>query len=126
MIEEKNIMIKEKMKIISLNKNMINKWLNDNLGRLRLVGFCEAFSWLLLLGFAMPLKYIWKEELAVKIVGWVHGYFFIVYIFLAIRVKFQHNWKWNKLINAFISALVPFGTFFFDAQLKKEQSQIKS
>ncbi len=90
------------------------------LGILRLVGFGEAISWLLLLGFAMPLKYIWHEPIYVKYVGWTHGLLFISYLILAYLVKQKNNWTWKKLYTAFLAAFLPFGTFFFDKQLKKE------
>ena len=107
-----------------LNKKCRMNLLKTSLGRLRLIGFGEAISWLLLLGFAMPLKYIWHEPLAVKFVGWIHGVLFILYISLAIIVKQEHQWSIKKLFTAFIAAFLPFGTFVFDAQLKKEQKQI--
>ncbi|HNJ59113.1 MAG TPA: DUF3817 domain-containing protein [Chitinophagaceae bacterium] len=95
--------------------------LKNKLSVLRVIGFAEAASWLLLLLIAMPLKYIWMKPLAVKIVGWIHGILFITYIVLALLVAKEHKWKFSKLINAFISAFVPLGTYFFDSRLKKEQ-----
>ncbi len=95
---------------------------NTKIGKLRLIGFAEAISWLLLLGFAMPLKYIWHQPLAVKYVGWIHGILFISYIIQAYLVKQQNNWTWKKLLTAFIAAFLPFGTFVFDKQLKNEMS----
>jgi integral membrane protein len=93
----------------------------SNLSRLRIVGFGEAISWLLLLGFAMPLKYVLHNPTPVKIVGWTHGLLFITYITLAIIVKTENHWSIKKLITAFIAAFLPFGTFIFDAKLKAEQ-----
>ena len=43
------------------------------IGRLRLVGIAEGISFLILLGIAMPLKYVWGQPLAVRIVGLIHG-----------------------------------------------------
>ena len=99
----------------------MNKYFESNIGKLRLIGFGEAISWLLLLGFAMPLKYIWHEPLAVKYVGWIHGVLFMLYISFAVIVKQEQQWSIKKLFTAFICAFLPFGTFYFDSQLKKEQ-----
>ena len=41
--------------------------------QLRRVGKIEGVSFLVLLGIAMPLKYLAHLPLAVKVVGWVHG-----------------------------------------------------
>lgn len=98
--------------------------MNNKISLLRITGFAEAASWLLLLGIAMPLKYIWNKPEAVKIVGWIHGMLFILYVFLAVMVAKERRWKISKLINAVISAFIPFGTYFFDARLKKEQHEI--
>jgi integral membrane protein len=101
------------------------KFLATNLGRLRIIGFGEAISWLLLLGFAMPMKYIWHNPLPVKYVGWAHGLLFISYIAMAYIVKEENNWSFKKLATAFIAAFLPFGTFIFDAKLKAEQGSYK-
>lgn len=49
----------------------------------RLIGFLEALSFLILLLIAMPLKYIWGQPEAVKIVGSAHGGLFLLYGFYA-------------------------------------------
>ncbi|MBS4042863.1 MAG: DUF3817 domain-containing protein [Chitinophagaceae bacterium] len=99
----------------------MKKLLATQIGKLRLLGFGEAISWLLLLGFAMPLKYIWNEPTAVRYVGWVHGILFLLYISQAYKVSQSHNWSLKKLATAFAAAFLPFGTFIFDNQLKKEK-----
>ncbi len=98
----------------------MNKLLQTTIGKLRLVGFAEAISWLLLLGFAMPLKYIWHLPLAVKYVGWIHGILFMSYMLLAFLSKLEYHWKFTKLLLAFVLAFLPFGTLIFDAQLKND------
>lgn len=99
--------------------------LQSNIGKLRLIGFGEAISWLLLLGFAMPMKYIWDNPLPVKYVGWIHGILFMAYIAMAYIVKEEKKWSFKKLAIAFIAAFFPFGTFVFDARLKADQAADK-
>ena len=90
------------------------------LNLLRKVGLLEGLSLLLLLFIAMPLKYIWQQPAAVKIIGWAHGVLFVLFMLLLLRVYDQKSWPFKKLIVGFIAAFLPFGTFFFDRQLKKE------
>ena len=45
----------------------------------------------------------------------------MLYISFAVIVKQEQQWSIKKLFTAFICAFLPFGTFYFDAQLKKEQ-----
>lgn len=98
----------------------MKKLLETQLGKLRILGFGEAISWLLLLGFAMPLKYFWNQPMLVRYVGWVHGILFLAYIAQAYNVSLSNSWSIKKLLTAFIAAFLPFGTFVFDKQLKKE------
>src|SRR5687768_10714901 len=89
---------------------------------LRKTGIAEGISFLVLLGIAMPLKYFLEQPLAVKIFGWIHGILFVVFLFLAWEVKTDRNksLKWFAL--AFLAAILPTGTFFFDKKLKEEET----
>ena len=95
--------------------------MNKKLSWLRKTGIAEGISFLVLLGIAMPLKYIFKQPMAVTICGWAHGVLFVAFLFLAWEYKTDRNksLKWFAL--AFIAALVPTGTFFFDKKLKEEE-----
>ncbi len=93
---------------------------------LRKTGIAEGVSFLVLLLIAMPLKYIFDFPLAVKYVGWVHGFLFIAYVSLAFFVKETYNWPFKKFLLAFIAAWLPLGTFIYDKQLKKEEDLIRN
>ena len=95
--------------------------MNKKLSWLRKTGIAEGISFLVLLGIAMPLKYLLHQPMAVKICGWIHGILFVAFLFLAWEYKTDRNksFKWFAL--AFIAALVPTGTFFFDKKLKEEE-----
>src|SRR4026207_50422 len=89
---------------------------------LRKAGIAEGISFLVLLCIAMPLKYFLQQPLAVKIVGWIHGILFVAFLFLAWEYKTDRNksLKWFAL--AFLAAIIPTGTFFFDKKLKGEET----
>jgi integral membrane protein len=91
--------------------------LQTALGRLRLTGFAEAVSWLLLLFMAMPLKYIWHNPLPVKYVGWAHGLLFIAYVAQLLSVGADKRWPVKKMALGFLCAFLPFGTLYFDRKL---------
>ena len=90
---------------------------------LRKIGLLEGISLLVLLFIAMPLKYICGNPTAGKIVGRLHGFLFVLFMLLVLRVYDQKGWPFKKLIYAFVAAFLPFGTFVFDRQLKKEQEK---
>jgi len=95
--------------------------LNSPIGRLRLIGMCEAISFLLLLGVAMPLKYLAGMPLAVKLVGWAHGVLFVAFVMLILPAISQAGWPLRRAVLLFGAALVPFGPFFADRSLKDAQ-----
>ncbi len=84
----------------------------------RLISFIEGLSYLILLFIAMPMKYVYGIPEATKIIGMTHGILFIAFVF--ILLKFQAEYKWGTIWNllAFISSLIPFGTFFIDKKIK--------
>jgi integral membrane protein len=88
---------------------------------LRKFGWAEGISFVLLLFIAMPLKHIYNFPLAVKYIGWAHGLLFVAYVSLAYYVKETRQQPFVKFIYAFVAALVPFGTFIYDRQLRKEK-----
>jgi integral membrane protein len=94
--------------------------LSSTLGRLRIVGFLEGLSFLVLLGIAMPLKYLAGQPEAVRMVGMAHGLLFVLYVLLVIMATIEHGWSFKKAVLAFLASLVPFGTFYADKKLFRE------
>ena len=94
----------------------------NSIQTLRILGFIEGVSYLLLLGIAMPMKYFFGFPMAVKIVGMAHGVLFIAYCLL-LALQMRAN-KWNLLfgIYLFVATLIPFGTFVTDRKLAKISS----
>ena len=97
--------------------------LGTPIGRLRLIGIAEGLSLLVLLGIAMPLKYLANQPEAVKITGWIHGVLFVAFVVAVLVMYYERNWPFKKVVLAFIAAFLPFGTFVFDAHLKKEEQK---
>ena len=91
------------------------------LSRLRIIGIFEGVSFLLLLGVAVPLKYFASLPIAVKVSGWIHGMLFVAYLFALVDVWSTYKWKFKKVIGAFLAAILPFGTFVLEKQLRKEE-----
>lgn len=95
----------------------MKKYFIDKLERFRLIAFLEGLSFLLLLGIAMPLKYMWGQPWLVENIGMIHGLLFILYIFMTIQLKFELDWSWRKTLLAMLASIVPFGTFWVTAKL---------
>ena len=89
---------------------------------LRVVGILEGISYLILLGIAMPLKYLANLPHTVAVVGGIHGGLFVLYIALAILSTLAFGWPIWRLVQAVVASLIPAGTFWFDRKLKELQS----
>lgn len=86
--------------------------------RLRLVGKIEGVSYLLLLGVAMPLKYLAHLPMAVKVVGWAHGVLFVAFMIALWRAWRKAPLSFQQALTAFIASLLPFGPFVIDRRLE--------
>lgn len=92
--------------------------LATDIGRLRLASILDGISFAILLCIGMPLKYLAHNEIGVKIVGPIHGGFFIA-LGLALAIVFfckKLSFKWCAITA--ICALIPFAPFFLDRKLK--------
>jgi integral membrane protein len=91
------------------------------IGRLRVIGLIEGVSFLILLGIAMPLKYLAGQPEAVRIVGMLHGVFFVFYVLAVAHVKIAHRWSVFKALTALVASVIPFGNFILDARVLKHE-----
>lgn len=91
------------------------------LGKFRILAFIEGVSFLVILFITMPLKYVLEIPLPNKIFGMLHGVLFILYVAGVIWLTFTQNWSLKKSFLALLASIIPFGTFWADAKLFKEQ-----
>ncbi|MCR2805539.1 DUF3817 domain-containing protein [Paenibacillus soyae] len=94
--------------------------LKSAIGRLRVIGWLEGMSFLVLLLIAMPLKYWADIPEVVTVVGGLHGLFFVLYILAVIHVTFAHRWSFLKFAAACIASFLPFGPFVVDRKLLRD------
>jgi integral membrane protein len=90
------------------------------LKQLRLIGIIEGSSFLLLLGVCMPLKYMLEIPEPTKVVGMIHGVFFMYYCLLVLLVAKVKHWPKHHTLLALVASVLPFGPFIVDAKLLKE------
>ena len=91
--------------------------------KLRKVGLIEGTSFLVLLGIAMPLKYLADQPMAVKVFGWVHGVLFVALVVLLAQVRSQARWSTGRCAFVFAAALIPFGPFAIDKRMKEWEAE---
>lgn len=86
----------------------------------RTIGILEGISFLVLLGIAMPLKYVAGIPEAVKFVGWAHGLLFMAYVVSAFAVSDAQSWPMRRLCGALLAAVLPFGPFVFERKVLRQ------
>lgn len=88
------------------------------LSRVRMASLTEAVSYVLLLGIAMPLKYLAGSPFAVQVMGMLHGVLFLVLLWLLARAAFETNWPKSRLLLLAFASLVPLIPFFLDRRVR--------
>ena len=97
----------------------LTKGQNPALKNLTIMGYLEGTSFLLLLGVAMPLKYMMGIPEAVKYVGMAHGALFIAYILMLLIATSKIKMPLWAMPAGVLGSFLPFGPFIFDYLLKK-------
>jgi integral membrane protein len=90
---------------------------------LRIIAWIEGVSYLVLLGIAMPLKYLADEPGAVRITGMIHGVLFVLFCAALTLVWQRRRWSILRSSLIFASSLVPCATFFMDRHLARWDSE---
>ncbi len=91
--------------------------LKTAIGRLRIIGYAEGASFLILLCIAMPLKYLAGKPEMVRVVGAIHGALFLAYLLILVQAKIEYEWSIKTLLLGMVASVLPFGPFVADAKL---------
>ena len=90
------------------------------IGRLRIIGFLEGLSLLVLVFIAVPLKYLFDDPFLTKSIGPIHGAVFLLFLLNTLSVGIEQNWKFRATTWKILAAcFVPFGTFYIDYKILK-------
>ncbi len=92
----------------------------DPFARFRRVALAEGLSLLVLLGVAMPLKYLADLPIAVRIVGSIHGALFLWYGVEVADLCLRKVWGLRAAAVAMIMSSIPLGTFWLDRRLRPD------
>ena len=93
------------------------KKFNISVQQFKIVAFLEGASFLVLLGIAMPLKYVFGLPATTQIVGMAHGILFIAYVLMVVIIRKQLDWNLKITALALTASVLPFGPFVVDRKL---------
>jgi integral membrane protein len=99
---------------------------NAILRGVRVLGTIEGVSFLVLMLFAMPMKYLYGQPIFVKWFGWAHGI-----LFIALGLQTLVAWRARVIgfataFQVMVAALLPTGPFFMDRKLRRLESADES
>jgi integral membrane protein len=91
-------------------------------GVFRSLSWAEGSSLLLLLGVAMPLKYLLGFPLAVRIVGSLHGVLVLALLSSGLQVWLEKSLSPKVVLRVWGWSLVPFGFLVVDGLLRSNEN----
>ena len=86
-----------------------------------IAGISETCSTICLYFIAMPLKYLWGNEILVKIIGPIHGFLWILYITLLGLGWFQKKWNMRAVITGSLLSILPGGPIWLEYRIDKSE-----
>ena len=98
--------------------------MKNKIKTLRTIGIAEGISFLALLFVAMPMKYFLGIPEMVKIVGWIHGALFMLFVTTVIVVQITMRWSFLFFAGALAASVIPFGTFVLDKHLREKETAL--
>lgn len=86
--------------------------------KLRIMCLLEGISLIILVGVAVPIKYIYREPFLVKIIGPIHGLFFLLFILNLISIRAEQKTEIKSITwKLLLASLIPFGNFYIDRKI---------
>jgi len=93
---------------------------------LRLAGWVEGISYLVLLGVAMPLKYMWGMPMAVRVVGSIHGLLFVIFGAVLVWAWWSARWGLGRVLVVFGAAMIPFGPWLLERRMRGYEAEYRA
>ena len=88
------------------------------IGRLRIIGFLEGVSLLVLIFISVPMKYYYDNPSLSKTLGPIHVAIFLLFLFNTLSVGVEQNWKFKTTTwKIILACFIPFGTFYIDNKI---------
>ena len=90
------------------------------------MGILEGISFLVLLGIAMPLKYMADMPRAVSWVGMAHGVLFVIYVAAIVHAQLVVRWPAKTALALLAATVFPLGPFFAEGWLRRQEQAARA
>ena len=85
----------------------------------KLVAVVEAATYLVLLG-ASVAKHAFEMPGAVAVMGPIHGFVFLAYLWLALLVREELGWRLSTTLKVVVAAVIPLGGLYVERRVLDE------
>lgn len=94
--------------------------MSTHLVRFRVMAIVTGITLLVLVGVAMPLKYLADSPGTVAAVSPVHGVLYILYVLATVALARTRRWSLGKLLVLLLAGTVPFLSFVAERRITAE------
>jgi len=79
--------------------------------RFRVMAWVTGVMLLVLVFVAMPMKYIGDDDTLVQVVGFAHGWLYVLYLLSALTLAYQGRWRLPRTLLVLVAGTIPFASF---------------
>jgi integral membrane protein len=91
--------------------------MNAALARFRVIAYIVGVLLLVLVGVAMPMKYLGDEPALVTIIAPVHGFAYMVYLVIAFDLAVRAKWTFVRTVVVLIAGTIPVMSFIAERKV---------
>lgn len=92
---------------------------------IRYIAVAEGISYLLLLILSILKRTTTLDvQMGIKYLGMAHGVLFVLFVGAIAAGVYFLKWNYLRALWAFVASLIPFGTFYLDVQMIKEEKNM--
>ena len=97
--------------------------MSDPLLRYRVVANLVGVVLLVLVGVAMPLRYVFHEESLSKAVSPVHGALYMVLVLCVVLLGRARSWPVSRMVLVALGGTVPVVSFLVERRVAREEGR---
>lgn len=85
----------------------------------RVMAYITGVGLVVLVCYAMPMKYIWDDSRPVAVVGAAHGFFYMAYVVATLVLAERCRWRPVRAVLVALAGTIPFISFVAERKVTK-------
>ena len=92
------------------------------MGRFRIMAYVVGVMLLVLVGIAMPLKYLAHDERVIAVVGPIHGFLYVLYLLAALDLAVKRRWETWATLKVLLAGAIPVLSFVVERRVAAQRA----